>query len=181
MMRTKVINIFGGPGAGKSSQAAGVYHLLKLDGINCELVREYVKHWAWQGKIPNKFEQYYITGKQTYGENRLYGKVDVIVTDSPLLLGSFYEQYYHQTNMVGSSIKEFLKLASESGVDYHNYLIRRNKTFDPNGRYSDEEESKKIDELLVEFLNKENINYTIISDHPSHISYEIVEDFNKYL
>ena len=42
-MKTKVLNLYGGPGVGKSTGAAYIFSMLKLAGINCELVREYAK------------------------------------------------------------------------------------------------------------------------------------------
>jgi pantothenate kinase len=44
--KTTIINVYGGPGAGKSTSAAYLYYLLKVAGKNVELVREYVKDWA---------------------------------------------------------------------------------------------------------------------------------------
>lgn len=38
-----VINLFAGPGSGKSTTCAGVFNKLKLAGINCEMALEYAK------------------------------------------------------------------------------------------------------------------------------------------
>ena len=38
-----VINLFGAPGAGKSTGAAYIFSLLKMYGINAELITEYAK------------------------------------------------------------------------------------------------------------------------------------------
>jgi ATP:corrinoid adenosyltransferase len=92
---TKVINMFGGSGIGKSTTAAGLYHQMKLQGLNVELVREYVKGWAWAGTKVNTYDQVYIFGKQARSEYMLYGKVDYIVTDSPILLSPIYDRYYN--------------------------------------------------------------------------------------
>ena len=43
----KVINFYGGPGTGKSVQAAATYCALKKQGLNCELVTEYAKDKLW--------------------------------------------------------------------------------------------------------------------------------------
>lgn len=39
----KVINLFAGPGSGKSTTCAGVFSKLKLAGVNCEMALEYAK------------------------------------------------------------------------------------------------------------------------------------------
>jgi len=43
-MKTKVINLFAGPGAGKSTTAAGLFAEMKRANVDVELVTEYVKH-----------------------------------------------------------------------------------------------------------------------------------------
>jgi hypothetical protein len=40
---TVVVNLFGGPGTGKSTTASGVFYHLKRDNRNVELVQEYAK------------------------------------------------------------------------------------------------------------------------------------------
>ena len=42
----KVINLFAGPGAGKSTTAAGLFHLMKIAGMNVELVTEFSRSWV---------------------------------------------------------------------------------------------------------------------------------------
>ena len=39
----RVVNLFAGPGSGKSTTASGLFHLLKLDNKKTELVTEYAK------------------------------------------------------------------------------------------------------------------------------------------
>ena len=48
MDKTIVVNLFGSPSAGKSTTATGLFHQLKLKGINCEYVSEFAKHVVWQ-------------------------------------------------------------------------------------------------------------------------------------
>src|SRR4051812_46140966 len=112
---TKVINLFGGSGLGKSTTAAGLFYEMKLRGIHCELIREYVKQWAWDGTKIGPMDQVYIFGKQAEAESRIYGKVDIAVTDSPLLLSPIYEQFYSGETVVGSAAMAFLNKAKATG------------------------------------------------------------------
>ena len=48
---TLVVNFFAGPGAGKSSMAAGLFAELKFRGVNCELATEYAKDKVWEGSL----------------------------------------------------------------------------------------------------------------------------------
>ena len=43
-MDTKVVNLFGASGVGKSSGAAYIFPQLKMNGISCELVPEYARN-----------------------------------------------------------------------------------------------------------------------------------------
>ncbi len=117
-MKTKVISLFGGSGLGKSTLAAGLFYQMKMQGLHTELVREYVKQWAWDNIKVGKFDQIYLTGKQAKAESRLYNKVDYIVTDSPILLSPIYETFYSGSSVVLPSIKLFLELAAREGVEH---------------------------------------------------------------
>lgn len=40
-----VVNLFAGPGSGKSTTAAGIFYILKSEyNINCEYVSEYARY-----------------------------------------------------------------------------------------------------------------------------------------
>lgn len=89
-----VINLYGGPGTGKSTTAAWLFALLKARGINAEYVQEYVKQWAWEERQPVKYDQFYFFGKQSRKEYSLFKNVDVIITDSPVSLSSYYAKLF---------------------------------------------------------------------------------------
>lgn len=160
---TVVINLLGGSGLGKSTTAAALFAEMKMKGFHVELVTEFVKNWAWQGRIPTGFDQVYLFGKQAQSESRLYHKVDFIVTDSPLLLSGFYEQYHLKREIVFPAIVNFLKYAKENNIFHKNFLLTRNKSFDPRGRFETEEQAKTVDLELRHWLSKNNIEYNIIS------------------
>lgn len=46
--KTIAVNLFGGPGSGKSTQALGVTYKLKVNGINCEYASEHAKDLVWR-------------------------------------------------------------------------------------------------------------------------------------
>lgn len=159
---TKVINLFGGSGIGKSTTAAHLFAEMKYKGLHCELVREYVKTWAWQNKQVGPFDQIYLLGKQSKYESILYGKVDFIVTDSPILLCPIYERFHSGKELVAPSALNFLEDAKTKGVEHVNFVLKRNKIFDTRGRYDTLEEAIAIDNLIKNFLTENNIPYTEI-------------------
>jgi nicotinamide riboside kinase len=162
--KTKVINMFGGSGCGKSTAAAGLFHQMKLNGENVELVREYVKAWAWAGKKIDMYDQIYIFGKQARSEYSLYGKVDYIVTDSPILLSPIYDKFYNGKDaIIEESALKFIKKAQNNGIEHINFLLDRQKAFNPEGRYETEEQAIAVDAYVKEFLNENFIPYHILS------------------
>ena len=91
---TKIINLYGGPGTGKSTHAAGLFYRMKQKSINCEYVQEYAKDKTWEDNAFTLKCQPYITAKQIFRQHRLLGKVDYIITDSPILNGLVYPGFY---------------------------------------------------------------------------------------
>jgi len=146
---TLVINLFAGPGAGKSTAAAGIFSKLKWAGVDCELLVEYAKSLHWEGSFNKLQDQIYVFSKQLHGINILMNKVEVIVTDSPILLSIVYGR---KRNM--SKNFENLVLEEWNKLDTINYYIERKKRYNPNGRSQNEEEARMLDEDIVSILNE---------------------------
>lgn len=159
---TKVINLFGGSGIGKSTTAAHLFAEMKYRGYHCELVREYVKTWAWQNRSVGPFDQMYLLGKQSKYESILYGKVDYIITDSPLLLCPIYEKFHSGKELVGPAAINFIEDAKSKGVEHLNFLLTRNKNFDTRGRYDSLEQAQKVDALVREYLTEKGFAFSVI-------------------
>ena len=84
-MKYRRINIFGGPGVGKSICAAKLFGDLKLHGYLIEQVSEYAKTWAHQKRAVDVFTQLYFLAKQVKSEREcLTNGYELIVTNSPL-------------------------------------------------------------------------------------------------
>lgn len=178
-MNTSVINLFGGPGTGKSTLSAEIFYKLKKQGKSGEIVREYVKDWAWQNRKIRAYDQMYIFGKQSHKESILYHKVETIVTDSPIILGAFYLEYYDNNDMLVETCKKYYKYASDNGIKYYNFFLKRNKEYDPNGRYENEEQAKAIDLAIIEFLNRNELTYYHVDVEDNIKADYVLGIFNK--
>ena len=144
-----VVNLFGAPGAGKSTGAAYVFSQLKAAGINAELVTEFAKDKVWEETKAVFDNQAYIFGKQYFRISRLEGKVDVVITDSPILLSAFYNKNDH---VLG---QEFNDLVFKV-FDYYNRIdvfIHRVKAYNPVGRFQSETESDELSQKMLNFLS----------------------------
>ena len=155
--QTTLINIWAGPGAGKSTTAAGLFERLKLAGHSAELVTEYVKAWAWRGEKIGEFDDLYITAKQLRRESALYGKVDYIVTDSPIGLGAVYETKYRPASELMRNVSRALRDRQlAAGIRVLDFSLERTKPYVAEGRYESAEQALHVDELCrayAEFLN----------------------------
>jgi Chromatin associated protein KTI12. len=54
-----VVNFWGGPNSGKSTQASGLFHKMKTNGYNVEVVNEYAKMCVWEDQLDKLKDQLY--------------------------------------------------------------------------------------------------------------------------
>jgi nicotinamide riboside kinase len=154
---TIIVNLLGAPGSGKSTVATGVFHYLKLANVNVEYCPEVAKDLTWEGRLKALNCQPYVFGKQLRNMERLYDQVDVIVTDSPIILCRFYGMKYRSGNYVASFF-DFVadQFRSMPGI---NFLLKRVKPYNPSGRNQTEDESDQIGEEMQAMLDDLGISY----------------------
>jgi hypothetical protein len=177
MKKVIIVNLFGGPGTGKSTTAAGVFAKLKMQNINCELVQEFAKHVVWRENYTTLNNQLYIFAKQHDRLFHLKDKVDIIITDSPTIMGLTYTDF----SIVSPSL-ETLVVDEYTREDQRNLnvFINRVTDYDPVGRTQNEGEAKQKDVEIHNLLNKYNLPY-ITLDADDHISDTLSEIIIKIL
>ena len=150
-----IVNLFGSPGSGKSTGAAYIFSHLKMLGVNAELVTEFAKDKVWENSVDVLNDQMYVFGTQHHRINRCADKVDVIVTDSPLLLSAIY----NKSDLLGEEFNDLVAKIAKSYTSV-NYFITRSKPYNPIGRLHTEEESATISQDIKELLKKYNVSYS---------------------
>lgn len=174
MNETLIINLIGGPGCGKSTSASGIFYELKKHGINCELSLEFAKDKVWEESYKVLDDQFYVFGKQYHKLFRLKNKVDVVITDSPLVISMHYNK---------ASSKYFNNLVVEQYNTFNNLLffINRGNTYQSEGRLQTLEESKRIDVDIKNILDKYNIEYVEVpcEDAVDYIVKHVLNLFNN--
>jgi hypothetical protein len=161
-LKTTIINLYGGPGVGKSTSAAYLYYLLKINGVNAELVREYVKDWVWEQRSIGPYNQIYFLGKQIHKESLLYGKVNYIVTDAPIMMNVYYAYLYCKKELadgIRCAAEAFYNQCKNDNYNHIHVMLKRSHAYNPNGRYQSEEEALQIDTGVRKLLSDLDIPY----------------------
>jgi adenylate kinase family enzyme len=153
-MESLVVNFFAGPGAGKTTCAWELAAALKKLGLVVEYASEYTKELVWEERDDllngSRENQNMVFAEQKRRLDRLVGKVDVIVTDSPLLLQVCY---------VKEDADRFETDALTAHNSYHNFnlFISRGAEYEQQGRVQNRSEAETIDESVKDMLKRNGI------------------------
>lgn len=176
---TLIVNIFGGPCAGKSTAAAGAFFILKSQHKNVELVTEYAKDKVWEDSLAVLANQIYIFANQHQRIFRCMNKVDAIITDSPVNLGLIYG------NMYGNKLSEPLDqlIRYEFSKNHNiNIVLERTSDYDARGRVQTHEEALSVDARIIEILEQDGHSYVKIpvNNHvPEKIADIVLAELDK--
>lgn len=152
-----VVNFWAAPCGGKSAMAAGLFHRLKLAGVNAELTGEYAKDLVYAGRQGEMRDQIYIFGKQRARVDRLARQCEVVITDSPLPLCAVY-----CADLYPDSFRETIRWAWDQ-YDNQSFLIERTHPYDPRGRNQDEQEAEHVQEAIKSTLAEWEIPHTRVT------------------
>lgn len=182
--RTKVINLHGGPGVGKSTIATGIFSELKQAGISCEIASEYAKEITWEGTQNLLHNQVHLFGEQFRRQYRLLDKVDYIISDSPLLLNAIYLEFFLERAEKKFFDSEYIYLMKqffdESFAQFNNinfFVSRNTKYHTMQGRVHTKEESIDIDNKILDSLMVYDPDHYVCIGSTT----EIIQDITKII
>lgn len=139
--------------------AAALFADLKKRGFNAELVTEYAKDKVWEHNDTVFSNQVYILGKQSYRVSRVAGQVDVIITDSPILLSAIYNPDPEiQNELEALTVKMF------NQYNNLNIVLKRTFPYQKEGRIHSEEQSSEIYYKIIGCLNQNGIGYSVFDN-----------------
>lgn len=172
----KNINLFGGPGTGKSTTAAGLFHKMKKKDYKVEYIQEYAKELTFGKDYTRLADQLHIVGEQHHRMYRLRDQVDYLIHDSPFVMGIVYLQDDPHLPK-----KLYKKLVTEMFNSYNNlniFLKRNTKDigYQEYGRSQSLDEAIEKDKQIKRLLNKYNIPYFEVD-----MGKDSVKDIMKYL
>ena len=150
-METIHINLWGGPCVGKSKMASNLFSELKSRGINCELVREYAKELVWEESFNKLDNQILVFANQHHRHKILDGKVEIVITDSPIPMGCVYDK--------GTKFLDDLAISEFNKFKNKNFFLKRIYDYQETGRMQTEDEAIEKDGEIKTLLGKWNIPY----------------------
>ncbi|MCI0558913.1 MAG: hypothetical protein MN733_10490 [Nitrososphaera sp.] len=134
---------------------AAVFAELKYRGLNCEMAPEYAKDKVWEESYHVLDNQIYVFAKQLHTIRRLIGKVDAIITDSPLLLS------LHYGREESDAFKRLVIEMHHNMTRTLNIFLEREKDYNPSGRLQTEEEARNIDGVIRRIIDDNHVRYYV--------------------
>lgn len=146
-----VINLFGAPGAGKSTLALLVAGLLKSkhSDLTVECPDEIAKLAVYDESHKALRCQLYIAGRQFWQVARCEGHADIVVCDSPILLSPVYGTEYGQR--VPPSFFDVCAYY-HAAFPSLNYYVMRTHPFEKRARVHDESDERRLEDKISEAL-----------------------------
>jgi tRNA uridine 5-carbamoylmethylation protein Kti12 len=158
------IQFFGGPGAGKSTAAAGLFYKMKTEGYKVEYITEYAKELVFAEEHIRLKDQLHILGEQHHRLKRLEGKVDYVIHDSPFLLGLMYLK--EDEHLPKDTFKQLVTEMYKSYENINIFLERNLEVpYQEYGREQKLEGSIEIDDKIKHLLQDYNIPFISVKSH----------------
>ena len=162
MNKTLVINLFGGPGCGKSTTMARLFADLKTMGYNVEMVSEFAKDLVYEMRQETMKDELYIFAKQHHRLFRVVDKVDIIITDRPLLLTNIYVKLYLPQDDYSADLTRLVRTTFNTFNNLNIMLNRDGIDYKTEGRLQDLEQSKIIDDMTLKELVLSRQSYSVV-------------------
>ena len=188
---TVVVNLFGGPGIGKTTTANRLVGQLKMNDIDAVYISEYIKELIYKAnsdrvssadkEVARKlldgslYSQSCVFARQKELLDIHVDQVPVIVTDSPLPLNVIYLKDNSEAYN-----KDVLRCFNDEYLNINIVLQRDpNALFQSEGRIHNKTESVVKDMEIVKFLRINRINFVSfpVNDISSMFDYMIRDDF----
>lgn len=165
------VNFYGGPAAGKTTAAAELYAYLKKDDLNVEMAHEVAKEFVLEENKVALSYQLMVWANQCYRIYTAYRHADILVTDSPILLGAIYNE---------NASPAFLEVVMDQ---YHlfnniNVVVPRQlqTSHSMSGRIHSLTESISIDNQIIHLLEKNNIPYVTYDGDVAALAQQIYHE-----
>ena len=144
----RCLNLYAGPGVGKTTAMASVFAELKHMGINVEMAVEYSKELVWHQMDFDQEEIFRVQARRMLVARH----TDIVVSDGPLLQQLVYVEEEELQHRI---------IAEYARYDNIDVLLTRSDSllYDPKGRYSEEATARVLDEEIEAMLKRLAISF----------------------
>lgn len=159
---TKVVNIIGGPGCGKSLFSAAIMLHLHRHGKTVEQVPDHARALVLCQAFEALRNQYQIAWTQFRMLEALHGRVQYLVSENALPQLLYYNAF-HPENVCDVARTHAQILRWHARHDTINVLVERDdRPYVQAGRLQDAEGARAVDRELRVLLEREHIAHTIV-------------------
>lgn len=176
----RAINLYGGPGAGKTTLAYYLAYRLKSAGFRAELIGEAAREFIYD-RNPNATaiqlldNQLLISGLQYERYKRLerHG-IEIAVADSPFIMGLAYAKNLPEYHGLGDA---FLRIESALPRPINVFVNRTPGVYDKESRAQDEQQAMALDQSIRELIG--TFDYDVVWGQESHLAESIMEELKR--
>ena len=154
-----VINLFGGPGVGKTATALSLTGLLRKKGISCDYASEGVKDHVYESNLVALDCQPAIAGEQIKRLHRLDKQVKIIITDSPILINTLHPGF-GVTELYKSWLVEIHNMFNNFNIVLQ--VDREKQSYEQKGRTESKERATEMDKENIDMLNSYNVPFETV-------------------
>lgn len=173
---TVVVNCFAGPDAGKSIAAMELASTLGRMNVSAAYVTGYAKELMWNdpgnplldGSVESQKTLLQVQNQRLL---RLQGRVDIVVTDSPLMLCGIYAA-------APDSALDELVMDAHNSYNNYNLLITRDNSYLTARHTQELQKNTALDEKVADYIEKKDIS--VFAYSPDTVQ-EIAQDIGQQM
>lgn len=162
-----LVNFTGQPGAGKSTLAAGVFHVLKTRSWNVEIIVEYTKELNHQRDFWTLSDELLVFAEK-YKRIKKFADVDIVITDSPLHCSMHYG-----ADQFGQAGFDFFKHVANGSFDSLFFVMPDPEKYVPVGRLADETLAKQAGDKITSYIRQSPWPVWDLPKDSDHISFAV--------
>lgn len=154
---TLIVNLFGAPASGKTTTVPDIFTSLKKKGLSAFQIQEYATYLIISGRVRELLrEQDLIFTKQKHKQEIAQGKFRFVITESPLLLSSFYAPDDYP-----ASFHEYVRAMWERFNNVNFYIYKKDwSDYDATSRIHDKSAAMQVEKALLNFVR--GLGYPVV-------------------
>lgn len=153
------IQLFSGPGVGKSTISSGIFYNMKISGYNVEFIAEYAKGLTYSKDYTKLKDQLIVLANQYHKYYRTKNSnIDYLIHESPFLMSL---AYFTEDEVIKEEFFKPLVINMYNNLNNLNIFLERNldNGYQEFGRNQTLEEAIEIDNKILKLLDDNNIPY----------------------